>query len=324
MTKPARSIARFADIAAFLAEETAQPADSFAEAFVETIDQVRIDCGEDPVSVDMPDPHQVQLGVEMLVTTLFDLLRDTRLDRVVDRLAWGVVHTFHKVAEQVAGEADRAAVQVQGLIRGADGSEVAATELEEAQLLCQSLDEVQDALACMRDHAAAMFHAETGRPWSAVRATLVSSKRTASVIAATDFLAARRDRRIDAHAPKGPVVVFSGGQAWQDYRQIWDRLDQIRARVPAMVLATTAQDKGCDAIAAAWAASRGAKVIAFGLDRRLGNRAGFARNEQLLRLQPVEAVVCEGSGLQSHLARALKSARVPSHFLTLAGQARAV
>jgi hypothetical protein len=42
----------------------------------------------------------------------------------------------------------------------------------------------------MRDYAAEVFHAETGRPWSAPKGSLVSSKRTASVIASTDFLAA--------------------------------------------------------------------------------------------------------------------------------------
>lgn len=311
---------RFTDIAAFLADETTEPSDRFAVAFTETADQVRLARTDEAITADMPDALQMQLGVEMLVTTMFDLLRDTRLDSVAERLAWGIVHSFHKVAGQLDGEADRAAQQVGILIREHDGGEIAATELEEAQTLCHGLDEARDAVACMRDHAAQMFRAETGRPWSSPRATLVSGKRTASVIAASDFLAARRDRRIDAHAPKGPVVVFSGGQLWQDYRQIWDQLDQIRARVPAMVLATTAQDKGCDAIAAAWAASRDTKLIAFGLDRRLGNRAGFARNDQLVRLNPVEAVVCEGSGLQSHLARALKGAGVPSHFLTLAGQ----
>ena len=221
---------------------------------------------------------------------------------------------------RVRRRCDSGGRQVGALVCEHDGGEIAATELEKAQTLCHGLDEARDAVACMRDHAAQMFHAETGRPWSSPRATLVSGKRTASVIAATDFLAARRQRRIDAHAPKGPVVVFSGGQHWEDYRQIWDRLEQIRARVPAMVLATTGQDKGCDGIAAAWAARSGVTVIAFTPDRRYGNRAGFLRNEQLVRLQPVEAIVCEGSGLQSHLARALRAAGVPLHFLTLAGQ----
>ncbi|WP_367613569.1 SLOG family protein [Sphingomonas sp. AP4-R1] len=89
-----------------------------------------------------------------------------------------------------------------------------------------------------------------------------------------------------------------------------------------MVLATTAQDKGCDAIAAAWAASRNVKLVAFGLDRRLGTRAGFARNETMVRLRPIEAVVCEGSGLQSHLARRVRSGGIPAHFFTLNGQTR--
>lgn len=311
---------RFTDIAAFLADETAEPLDRFAAAFTETADQVRLARTDEAISADMPDPLQMQRGVEMMVTTLFDLLRDTRLDSVAERLAWGLVHSFHKVTDSLDAEADRAAQQTGVLIRENDGGEIAATELEEAQTLCHGLDEARDAVACMRDHAAQIFHAETGRPWSSPRATLVSGKRTASVIAATDFLAARRQRRIDAHAPKGPVVVFSGGQRWEDYRQIWDRLEQIRARIPAMVLATTGQGKGCDAIAAAWAARSGVTVIAFTPDRRYGNRAGFLRNEQLVRLQPVEAIVCEGSGLQSHLARALRAAGVPSHFLTLAGQ----
>lgn len=313
---------RFNDVAAFLADETAAPIDSFAAAFTETADQVRLARTEEASSAEMPDPLQMQLGVEMLVTTMFDLLRDTRLDSVAERLAWGIVHSFHKVADSLDAEADRAARQVGALVREHDGSEIAATELEEAQTLCHGLDEAREAVACMRDHAARIFNVETGRPWSSPRATLVSGKRTASVIAASDFLAARRQRRIDVHAPKGPVVVFSGGQQWEDYALIWERLDQIRARVPSMVLATTGQDKGCDAIAATWAARSGVTIIAFTLDRRYGKRAGFIRNEQLLKLKPVEAVVCEGSGLQSHLARELRAAAVPSHFLTLAQQRR--
>jgi len=322
MTKSIRSTRSFTEIADLFAEETGEPIGSFATAFTETADTVRLVSTDEAITSDMPDAMQMQLGVELLVTTLFDLLRDTRLEPIAERLAWGVVHSFHKVADQLDGEADRAARQVGERIREQDGSEIGATELEAAQTLCHGLDEARDAVACMRDHAAQMFHAETGRPWSAPRATLVSGKRTASVIAATDFLAARRQKRIDAHAPTGPVVIFSGGQTWEDHARIWEELDQIKARVPAMVLATTAQDKGCDAIAAAWAASRQVKLIAFTLDRRHGQRAGFARNEALLRLKPVEAIVCEGSGLQSHLARMVRTGGVPAHFLTLAGQRR--
>ncbi|MDH2151196.1 DUF2493 domain-containing protein, partial [Sphingobium yanoikuyae] len=184
------------------------------------------------------------------------------------------------------------------------------------------LDEATDALRCMRDHAADVFHTETGRPWSAPKGSLVSSKRTASVIAATDFLAARRQRRTDAHNPRGPIVIFSGGaDCWFDDRLIWAKLDDAKSRNPAMVLATTAQDKGCDAMAAAWAASRKVTLITFRLSAKLGKRAGFVRNEQMVGLRPVEALVCEGSGLQSHLARLVKEKRIPARFVRLSDQA---
>jgi hypothetical protein len=87
-----------------------------------------------------------------------------------------------------------------------------------------------------------------------------------------------------------------------------------------MILATTAQAKGCDAVAHAWAASRGVKVIQFRLDRSQGNRAAFVRNDRILNLKPVEAVVCEGSGIQKNLAQKLRQAGVPLHIVRLAHQ----
>lgn len=315
-----RTIRDFSEIADLIAAETMTTSDGFCAAFDSDRETSRIGVGEEELVADMPDAWQAQAATEMLVTTLFDVLRDTRLEALAPRLAWGIVNSFHKVAEQLDGEADRAELKIKELVRDADGSEVMTAELEDAQLLCQSLDDAREAVACMRDHAAATYLAETGRPWSAAKGSLVSSKRTASVIAATDFLAARRMRRAEAHSPQGPVVIFSGGQVWEDHAQITERLDTIRARIPNMVLATTAQDKGCDAIAAAWAARTGTMLIAFTLDRRLGKRAGFARNEQLLALRPVEAVVCEGSGLQSHLAREVRGKGVPAHFFALKDQ----
>lgn len=318
-----KSIRTADEIAALIAEETASPA--FEHALTETLDGFRMSYADDESDAPMPLAHEAELATEMVVRTFFDLFRDTRLESLADRIAWGMVHSLHKVAGQLDGEADKAARKVRDLIRDADGSEVLTAELEEAQTFCQSLDEARDALACMRDHAARTFAAETGRPWSTPRGSLVSSKRTASVVAAADFLAARRQQRIDRHAPKGPVVLFSGGQTWEDSDALWDSLDSIRTRIPMMVLATTAQDKGCDAIAAAWAASREVPLIAFTLAkwRHMGDRAGFARNDAMLALKPVEAVVCEGSGLQSHLARGVRAKGVPAHFFRLRDQHRA-
>lgn len=320
MTNASRSVRSFQEIADIIALETAQVSDSFSTAFTETIDGFRIDRAEDVVDTGMPDAMEVQLATELMVRTVFDVLRDTRLESIAGRIAWGIVHSFHKVADQLDSEADRAASKIKELIGIADGSEVMTVELEEAQTLCQSLDEARDAVACMRDFAAETFHAETGRPWSSPKGSLVSSKRTASVITAADFLTARRMKRIEQNVPKGPIVVFSGGQAWNDHALITDRLDAIRTRIPTMILATPAQDKGCDAIAMAWAARTKTRVITFSLNRRLGQRAGFVRNEQLVGLNPAEAVVCEGSGVQSHLARLIRTKGIPAHFISAADQ----
>ncbi len=100
-----------------------------------------------------------------------------------------------------------------------------------------------------------------------------------------DFLKARATAIREKRDPTGPIVVFSGGQEWHDFQQLYDRLDQIKARVPNMTLATTAQRKGCDAIAAAWAASNGVPLVAFTPQARLGQKGGFVRNRQLVDLQ---------------------------------------
>jgi len=303
-------------------EDANEPTDRFEEAFSPRAGEVRIVRTDEAMDLDMPGAFEAQMATEMLVSTLFDLLRDTRLQPVADRLAWGIVHSFHKVAGQLDNEADQAAGELREMIRANDGSEIATTALENTQTLCHGLDEAREAVACMRDHAAELYRIETGRPWSSPRGTLASSKRTASVITATDYLTARRNRRNEERAPSGPVVVFSGGQVWEDHRQLWNHLDAVRIRMPNMVLATTAQNKGCDAIAAAWAARSGVKIIAFTLDRwrSMGRRAGFARNEAMVRLNPAEAIVCEGNGLQSHLARLVRSAGIPAQFLRAADQ----
>lgn len=319
MTDQSITISRFADLGELYAEMTATA--DFRAAFLEIVETSQVGIADEATSAEMPDPLQAQLATELLVRTLFDLLGGTRLERYADRLAWGVVHSFHKVAEGLEAQADAAAQEVKQLVHVQDGSEVGSLGLEEAQAHCQSLDEAAGAIACLRDHAAEVYRVETGRPWSSPRGSTVSAKRTASVIAAADFLKGRAEARRQRVAPEGPVVVFSGGQAWHDHAQLYARLDEIRARIPHMVLATTAQNKGCDAIAAAWAAARGVPLVAFTLNASLGRRAAFLRNERLVKLQPVEAVVCEGSGVQSNLYQLLRAAHVPTHAFRRDAQA---
>jgi hypothetical protein len=321
MTNFKRTIRDFTEIADLIAAETAAPNSDFTTAFSSDLDGVRFARGEDELLADMPDPMQVQLATELLIGTVFDVLRDTRLERVAERVTWGIVNSLHSTARGLAGQADDAAREVKDLIRCADGSEVMMNELEAAQAKCRELDEANDAIACMRDHAAAAFSAETASSWGSARGSLVSSKRTASVIDATDFLAARRNRRIDQHHPQGPIVAFSGGAAWDDYRPIHAALDRVKAFIPNMVLLTTAQDTGADAIAESWAAANDVKLVRLGLPKGLGKRAGFVRNDRIVALRPADAIICEGSGIQAHLARILGEAGVRPRLISRNGEA---
>jgi hypothetical protein len=314
-----KSFTNFADLASFIAEETASDDRSatYGHAFIEHEERAKLSTVDEAEQLEMPDPDQARAAVQMMLQTMFDVLRDTRMEPLAADLAWGFANSFHVVAKRVEGREDDAASKLRDLARTFDPSEIYAVELEETELLCKTLQGCREALECMRDHAADVYRVETGRPFSPVKGSRVSTSLTASMIDARDYLAARARERREQFAPEGPVVAFSGGQQWEDIDILWNGLDSIKTRVPEMILATTAQSKGCDAIAQAWAASRGVKVIQFRLDRRLGAKAAFVRNDRMLALKPIEAVICEGSGIQANLAQKLRQAGVPLHVVKL-------
>lgn len=292
----------------------------YDSGFIETSEMAKLSIVAEPEKIDMPDAHEAAAAVEMMMSTMFDVLRETRMQDSAADLAWGFCNSFHMVAKRIEGREDDAAKKLGELARNFDPSEIYANELEETQLLCQTLEGIRAALECMRDHAAEVYRVETGRPFSTVKGSRVSSKLSASMIDARDYLAGRAKNHREQYAPEGPVVAFSGGSEWHDHELLWDRLDQIAKRIPNMILTTTAQEKGCDLIACTWAASRGVKVIKFKLDRGYGNRAAFVRNDRIIGLKPVEAVVCEGSGVQSNFAQKLRAAGVPLHIFRRSDQ----
>ncbi len=314
-----RKFNNFSDLASFIASETASHdlSSTYEHAFIEHAERAKLSPVDEPEDRDLPDPEQARAAVEMVIATLFDVFRDTRLEPFANDLAWGFVNSFHVVAKRINDREDDAAKELGNLARSFDPSEIYAVQLEDAELLCKTLQSCRDAIECMRDHAAEVYRVETGRPYSPTRGSRVSKGVTASMIDARNYLAERARERKEMIAPEGPVVVFSGGQQWDDHEMLWNGLDSIKARIPEMILATTAQMKGCDAIAQAWAAARGVKVILFRLDRSLGAKAAFVRNDRMLGLRPVEAVICDGSGIQMNLAQKLRQAGVPLHVVKL-------
>ncbi len=318
----------FADLGQHLIAERASRAtyddgvaDTYDGSFVETSELAKLTFVDAPEAMDMPDPQACAVAIEMIVGTIFDVLLDSRMEEFAQQLAWGVVNSFHMTARLTEGREDDAAKKLGDLARNYDPSEIYAVELEETQLLTQTLQGCREALEAMRDHASKVYHVETGRPFTATRGSQVARTGvTASQINARDYLAARNRQRREEFAPEGPIVVVSGGMEWHDHEVLWERLDAIRERVPEMIVATTGMRKGVDAIATSWATARKVKSIAFVPDRRLGQRAAFVRNENLVKLRPVEAMVCEGSGIQANLAQRLRAAGVPLHIFRVAQQ----
>lgn len=320
-TTAARSISSFSDLPELYAEMTAT--DDFAASFGDPIPLSIIEHGGEAGEYDMPDPIAAQAECGGIIASIFDLLTDTRLDALAPELAWGMVNSFHFTASKLQREEDRLADLIGDMARRMEPGEVFNKELEDRQLECHSLAEQRAAMEAMRDYAAAMYRACSGRAWSPSKGSKASHVTTASQISALDFLRARAEKRRDRYEPQGPVVVVSGPDKWHDWQILWDRLDSIKARIPHMVLVTTGQRAGVDAAAAAWAAHHEVPCVAFGLYGR-GKGRGFKRNRDILTLQPVEAILCEGSGIQSNLYELFnpqEGRRVPTHIFLRTDQA---
>lgn len=322
-TTAKRSISSFTDLPELYAEMTAT--DAFEASFGDPLPLTIIEPGEDAGEHYMPDPLAAQAECGGIIASMFDLLTDTRLDPLAPEIAWGFVNSFHFTAGKLERAEDRLADTVRDMTRRLDPGEVFNKELEDKQLECQSLAEQRAAVEAMRDYAAAMYQACSGRAWTPTKGSKASHITTASQISALDFLRARAEKRRDRYEPQGPVVVVSGPTDWHDWEIIWNRLDVIHARIPHMALVTTGQRTGVDASAASWAARNGVFCISFDLQGRgKGKKRAFDRNRDILDLLPIEAILCEGSGIQNHLYELFNpksgGRRVPTHVIMRASQ----
>src|SRR3546814_17880561 len=68
--------------------------------------------------------------------------------------------------------------------------------------------------------------------------------------------------------------------------------------------------KGIERIAASWAEQNGIQQVRFGLDRKLGDRAGFRRNEQMLSLKPRYVIAFQGNGVTERLVIEAKKLKI--------------
>ena len=262
-------------------------------------------------SSELPDPDAVDQTLGAIWSDLFALFPGTALEDDAEELAWGIVNLFHRAATKRSGQIDRATDEIRLLIASADGSEVHTTELENHIARARAAEVAMLGLESFREAAAALYMNETGSSWRPAGGSRLNhgANLTSAVVEGREFLRARSEARRTATMPQGTPVVFAGGRlsfaSAEDAKSfaanVWDTLDKVRDHVADIVLVHGGDGKGVDRLAASWAERRKVPQIAFGLDCRLGSRAGFKRNEQMLSLKPRFVVAFAGNGVLERL-----------------------
>jgi hypothetical protein len=280
-----------------------------------------IDRNSGPVSTALPESEAVEQTLAGVWSDLMALFPETAIEEDCEEIAWGLVNIFHRAACKRSAEIDRATDEIRCLLASADGSEVHSSELERQVGRARAAEAAMLGLEAFREAAARLYINETGRSWRPAGGSRLnhSAALTSAVVDGRDFLRARAESRKRAAMPEGTPVLFAGGRlsfataadAKTLANAVWATLDKVRERVADIVLVHGGDSKGLDRIAAAWAERRKVAQVAFGLDRRLGARAGFRRNEQMLSLAPRCLVAFAGNGVLERLVIAAKEKGIP-------------
>ena len=240
-------------------------------------------------------------------------MADTALDGELDDLLRSTVNMFHRAADRLERKLDdNEQAQKRGQ-REQDGSEIKAVELERLIETGQGLIERRDSLEVFRDSAAEHYLRATGSPWSPRNGSQVNHRAlTSAMIDSRDFIAERKRADREVLLPAGPKVAVSGGADFNDHNLIWNKLDQVHAKHPDMVLMHGKSPKGAEKIAARWADHRNVTQIGFAPDwTKHGRAAPFKRNDQMLDVLPIGVMVFPGTGIQENLADKARKLGIP-------------
>jgi len=263
-----------------------------------------------------PEDTAIQGAVADIFDALISTMADTSLDFDLDEIMWSTVNTFHRAVERIERKLDDNEQAQNRLQREQDGSEVKSVQLESLIGIGQNLIERRDSMETFRDTAADLFLRTTGTPWSPRSGSRVNHRQmTSAMIDSRDFIAAKRRADNEVLLPAGPKIAFSGGDTI-DHRLIWDRLDQVHAKHPDMVLLHGGSPKGAERIAATWADNRKVAQVAFKPDwTRHAKAAPFKRNDRMLDTMPIGVIVFPGTGIQENLADKARKMGIPVYRL---------
>jgi hypothetical protein len=264
---------------------------------------------EELAGIAPPSTEALEHTMTAIWSDLFATLFNTSLERDIEDLGWGLVNLFHRAAAKKQATIDRLTDEIRVLIAEQDGSEINTVNLEEKVDLARKLEESASCFELMRDTTAAHYLRETGRSWIPSSGNRISLGVTSAIVDGRAFLRARRDKMLEANTARGTPVVFAGGRlrfdTEADMKTFGDNLlrtlNAVYDRVGDMYLVHGGDMKGIERIAASWAEQKGIQQVRFGLDRKLGDRAGFCRNEQMLSLEPRYVIAFQGNGVTERL-----------------------
>ena len=268
---------------------------------------------DEPDPRPLPEASTVTIAVADIFDALTATLSETRLEPDLEDLLWSTVNLFHRASERVERELDDNEQAQKRSQRDQDGSEIRSVELERLTAEGMSLIERRDVMELFRDQAAEHFSHQTGSHWHPRSGSKVNHRAlTSAVIDSRDFLAARRRADTEVMLPPGSKIAFTGGLDFNDHRLIWDKLDQVHAKHPDMVLLHGGSPKGAERIAARWADHRKVPQIAFKPDwTKHAKAAPFKRNDQMLDVLPIGVIVFPGTGIQENLADKARKLGIP-------------
>ena len=260
-----------------------------------------------------PEDKALSIATGDLFNALVAAATDTLIEPDLDDLLWGAVHLFHRTLGKIERRLDDNEEAQKRSQRDQDGSEIRSVELERLLAEGETLLARRDALEAFRDHAADAFERHTHTGWRPLSGSRTSRRAlTSALIDSRDFIAAQRRAKTETLVPPGPKVAFTGGTEFNDHRLIWDRLDQVHAKHPDMVLLHGGTPKGAELIASKWAEARRVAQIAFKPDwTRHAKAAPFKRNDQMLETLPIGVLVFPGTGIQANLADKARKLGIP-------------
>ncbi|MBN9670194.1 DUF2493 domain-containing protein [Roseibium aggregatum] len=263
-----------------------------------------------------PEDIAIRGAVADIFDALISTMADTSLDFDLDEIMWSTVNTFHRAVERIERKLDDNEQAQKRLQREQDGSEVKSVQLETLIGIGQNLIERRDSMETFRDTAADLYLRSTGTPWSPRSGSRVNHRQmTSAMIDSRDFVAAKRRADNEVLLPAGPKIAFSGGDT-TDHRTIWDKLDQVHAKHPDMVLLHGGSPKGAERIAATWADNRKVPQVAFKPDWAKHSKAApFRRNDRMLDAMPIGIIVFPGTGIQENLADKARKMGIPVYRL---------